>query len=110
MSQRLAAAFADVCAFDDLPNGGRVVFALAGKSVLCLRVNTEVLAVVNECTHLGHRLDGGRLIGDQLSCPSHGACFDLRSGRALSGPAVIALTTLATRVEQGRVLVALPAA
>ena len=104
------AGYADVCAFDELPNGGRAVFSIGGKSVLCIRLNREVLAVVNECTHLKQRLDGGRVIGHQISCPAHGACFDMITGRVLSGPAVIPLHTLATRIQGGRVLVALPAA
>ena len=102
--------FADVCAFDDLPNGGRAAFDVQGKSILCVRLNATVLAVVNACTHLGHRLEKGRVIGHQISCPSHGACFDLTTGRALSGPAVIPLKTLVARVEGGRVLVSLPPA
>jgi len=100
--------FSDVCALSDLPNGGRRVFDLRGVSVLCVRINSDVAAVVNACTHLGLPLDQGRLIGHQISCPAHGACFDLRTGRAISGPAVTPLTVLKVRLEGGRVLVSLP--
>ncbi len=97
--------FTDVCAFDELPNGGRRVFDVNGAKVLCVRINREVSAVINACTHLGLPLDKGRVIGHQISCPAHGACFDLVTGRAYSGPAVLPLTVLPVKIDAGRVLV-----
>jgi Rieske Fe-S protein len=45
----------------------------------------------------------------QIICPRHGAHFCLRTGEALTPPAYEPLQTFAARVENGRVLVELPA-
>jgi len=64
--------------------------------------------VDNRCTHLEMPLEEGRVIGGQIICPFHGACFNLRTGAAVSGPAVSPLVTHNVRVEEGRVYVELP--
>jgi 3-phenylpropionate/trans-cinnamate dioxygenase ferredoxin subunit len=104
------AEFVDLGEFETLTNGGRRVVEVGGVSILCIRINSEVAAVINSCTHLNQPLDKGRLIGHQLSCPWHGACFDLRTGRALSGPAVVPLKVLKTKIEGGRVWASVPRA
>jgi nitrite reductase/ring-hydroxylating ferredoxin subunit len=48
-------------------------------------------------------LDEGRIIGGQLLCPHHRACFDVRTGAALSGPAVRPLCAIAVKLEHGHV-------
>jgi nitrite reductase/ring-hydroxylating ferredoxin subunit len=53
------------------------------------------------CTHLGESLYGGRVMAGQISCPFHGACFDLKSGAAVSGPAVSPLRVFPARLEDG---------
>jgi 3-phenylpropionate/trans-cinnamate dioxygenase ferredoxin subunit len=100
--------FVDVCAFSDLPNAGRRAFVIRGINILCVRINDEIAAVINACTHLGLPLEKGRVIGHQISCPAHGACFDLKTGRALTGPAVVPLTVLRVRIDAGRVWVSIP--
>ena len=76
-----------------------------GVDVLVCRVGSEILAIHNVCTHLGKRLDGGRLMSGQIQCPFHGACFDLRTGHAVSGPAVFPLHRFAVRTEGDELLI-----
>lgn len=64
----------------------------------------EPFAYRNQCTHMAKPLDGGRLFAGQIQCPFHGACFDIRSGAAVHGPAVAALQRVPVKVENGRVL------
>jgi 3-phenylpropionate/trans-cinnamate dioxygenase ferredoxin subunit len=47
--------------------------------------------------------------GDTVECPLHGACFNFRTGRALTEPATVNLRTYPVRVEEGNVLIGLPA-
>ncbi len=63
----------------------------------------QVTALSSTCTHLGCRVRWDAADG-VLKCPCHGGVFD-RSGAVLDGPPSEPLATVATRVEDGRVLV-----
>jgi menaquinol-cytochrome c reductase iron-sulfur subunit len=63
----------------------------------------EVRALQSTCTHLGCRTSYDRRT-KRILCPCHGGVFDAE-GRVLEGPPPAPLPTLATRVEDGEVLV-----
>jgi hypothetical protein len=48
------------------------------------------------------------LNGHRITCPFHGACFDVRTGDIEDGPSVDHLCTLTTDVRDEGVFVALP--
>ena len=45
------------------------------------------------CTHRGGPLSEGSFQSGQVQCPWHGACFDVRTGQVMRGPAKVALRT-----------------
>lgn len=100
--------YVDVCALEDIPSGGHRAFAIDGWSVLIFRIHSEVHALENRCTHLDFPLEGGRQIGTNIICPKHGARFDVRTGKAIAGPAVDPLRRFDAQVREGRIEV-LPA-
>ena len=77
----------------------RLVREVEGLSILLLQSSGDVIAIHNACTHLNKPLDGGRIIAGQIHCPFHGACFDLKTGEAVSGPAVMPLRRFAVRID-----------
>lgn len=77
--------------------------------ILLCRQGEAYHALLNRCTHLGLPLDGGRLMAGRIHCPFHGACFDVKSGAAMAGPALLPLQTFAVKVEGGALFVAIPA-
>lgn len=84
----------------------RLVREIEGVSILLLRQGAGVVAVRNSCTHLGRPLDGGRVMAGRIYCPFHGACFDLGTGEALSGPAVARLAVYDVTIEREEVFIA----
>ncbi len=58
-----------------------------GVSLALFNVDGAYFALANACTHVGGSLGGGALIGKEVTCPLHGAQFDVTCGKALSGPA-----------------------
>ena len=80
-----------------------------GVGVLLVRVDGELHAVANKCAHMACPLEGGKLEGATLTCPCHDWRFDVRSGEFLDAPE-LRITTFATRVEDGKVLVELKGA
>ncbi len=63
------------------------------KGVLLCRVDDEVFAVHDTCTHEDISLSLGVLCEYRLRCPLHGSEFDIRSGSVLDEPADTDLAT-----------------
>ena len=55
-------------------------------------------AVHNICSHAYARMDEGRLRGNRVICPLHGASFDIRTGAVLGAPATAPLASYPVRV------------
>lgn len=74
---------------DELNPGDRKVVEVDdGLFIAVFRVGDDYYAIEDICTHDGGPLAEGDLDGYQIECPRHGARFDIRTGKALSFPAV----------------------
>lgn len=86
-----------------LGDGDKALCRVDGVEVLVCRVDGRYYATAARCSHAGQPLQGGRLSGWELSCPLHGARFDVRDGRCLKAPASAGLVTYPVTIEGGRV-------
>lgn len=71
---------------------------VGGEQVLLCNVAGEIYAIEDVCTHDGGALDQGGLDGCTIMCPRHGAFFDVRSGAALTLPAILPVGTFPVRI------------
>lgn len=80
------------------------VIAEAGEySVLIANIGGDFFAVENKCSHAASVLEGGRMKMGRISCPLHGAIYDLRTGAPVgSGLTPLGLRIFDTRVIDGR--------
>jgi 3-phenylpropionate/trans-cinnamate dioxygenase ferredoxin component len=76
-----------------------------GQEILICNVDGSFFAIEDVCTHDGAPLDQGDLDGNCIVCPRHGAMFDVRTGDALTLPAVIPLSTYAVELKDGEILI-----
>jgi 3-phenylpropionate/trans-cinnamate dioxygenase ferredoxin component len=67
--------------------------------ILLCNLEGKIYAIEDVCTHDGGPLDQGELEGEQIVCPRHGATFDVRTGDAITLPAVVPLMTFEVSVE-----------
>lgn len=79
-----------------------------GVAVLLCNVDGEFYAIEDVCSHDGGALDQGELEGCRIICPRHGANFDVRTGEALTLPAILPLPTYNVRVEGDDIYVESP--
>jgi 3-phenylpropionate/trans-cinnamate dioxygenase ferredoxin subunit len=79
------------------PGQARLVNAM-GKEIALYNVDGQFFALDNTCTHEGLPLDEGEISGHVLTCPWHGATFDIRTGEVLGPPAYEAVARYAVRV------------
>lgn len=68
-------------------------------------VANRFCATQAKCTHRGGPLAQGRLEGSTVTCPYHGAQFDVTTGALVRGPAQAALKTYPVTVagDVGRI-------
>ena len=59
-----------------------------GQSICVVRIGDEVFAIGDTCTHSEASLSEGEITGTRIECWLHGAEFDLRTGTAVTLPAV----------------------
>jgi 3-phenylpropionate/trans-cinnamate dioxygenase ferredoxin subunit len=89
---------------DISPDGGlRVV--VDDVPLALWRVDGEVYATQDTCTHEEASLSEGDLWGDIVDCPMHGAQFNVRTGEVLSLPALFPLATFPVKVQDDDVYV-----
>jgi nitrite reductase/ring-hydroxylating ferredoxin subunit len=79
----------------DVPPGSAV---LVGQ-VAVFNVDGSFCATQNECTHRQGPLSQGKVEGSTVTCPRHGAQFNVCAGAVLRGPAQVALTTYRVAIE-----------
>ena len=89
----------------EFPSTGRLLTFIDDRAVLVLRVADQYYAIEDVCTHDGQPLTDGPLNGCEITCPRHGARFDVITGKALCMPATSPVPRFAVKVEQGQIFV-----
>ena len=81
-------------------------FPLADKvSCLVAKQNGKVFAVGNKCSHYGANLVNGALGDGVITCPWHGACFNLSNGDIEDFPGLDSLPKYDVEIADGQVKV-----
>jgi nitrite reductase/ring-hydroxylating ferredoxin subunit len=93
------AEFVPVGKLTDLQPGQMKWVAVDRERVLLVNVDGRYYALDDRCGHRWAPLSRGTLRGHVVECPLHFACFDVRTGALLSGPAATNVQTYEIRIE-----------
>ena len=77
--------FVKVARTSEIADQSATCVEVEGKKIALFNLGGEFYAIDDTCTHRGGPLSEGSVDGDQVECPWHGACFDIKSGE-VSGP------------------------
>jgi len=91
----------------EVPDPGKTLVEVDGEMIALFHVEGRWHALDDVCTHDGGPLADGELRDHKIACPRHGAKFDIRTGAALTMPAVRPTRAHDTKVEAGGVWVRL---
>ena len=89
---------------DLAPGSGKVVEA-DGETIALFNVEGTLYAMGNTCPHRGGPLGEGSLEGNIVTCPWHGAQFNVETGEVLRPPAPTGVKSYPARVEGEDVLI-----
>lgn len=82
----------------EIPEGGVKALDAKGQRVVVANVQGELFAIQNLCTHDDGPLGEGGLSGELIECPRHGARFDVKTGKAVTLPAILPVKTFPVKV------------
>ena len=71
----------------DMLPGQAAAFTVEGQRIALFNVDGTFYAIGGTCTHRGGPLSEGDVQGTKVTCPWHGADFDLKTGAAVGPPA-----------------------
>lgn len=106
--ERKMAEFVKVAEVGDVDEGELMAVEVDREPICLAKVDGVIYAFTDDCTHIGGPLNEGELDCEVLTCPWHGAQFDVRTGKVLRGPARQDIQTYPVQIEGESVLICLP--
>lgn len=93
------AEFVKVAKTDEIALGQSKMLEVNGKKIAIFNVAGSFHAIDDTCSHRGGSLSQGMIEGEKVTCPWHGAVFDIRSGEVLGPPAPTGVARYNVRVD-----------
>ena len=90
--------FIKVTTTDELEDQQAKLVEVEGQKIALFRVGEAFYALSDTCTHRGGPLSEGTVEGAEVTCPYHGAKFDIRTGAVLGPPAQQGVRSYPVRV------------
>lgn len=92
------AAFVKVGTTSELAPGQAKEVEVNGKTIALFNLGGSYYAIDNTCTHRGGPLSEGDVAGQVVTCPWHGAKFNITSGEVVGPPARAGVASYCIRV------------
>ena len=93
----------EIASVEDLPVGERLFVDIGDLPLVIFNIAGQLFAIGDVCTHDDGPLGDGDLEDYNVVCPRHGAEFDLRTGKAVSMPAVVDIPAYPVKVRDGKI-------
>src|SRR5262245_40574017 len=98
-------AWQKATALSELSEGGVIGVHVGTTPIALYQLDGVVYATHGICTHAMAILADGFVEDGKIECPLHQALFDIKSGKALCGPATEDLRTFAVKIDGDDVLI-----
>ncbi|NMC13616.1 MAG: non-heme iron oxygenase ferredoxin subunit [Chloroflexi bacterium] len=93
--------FVPIIPYDQLGVGERLFIEIDNQPIVLLKIEGDVFAIADKCSHDDGPLGDGEVNDHIIKCPRHGATFDIRTGKALSLPAIVAIHAFPIKIIDG---------
>jgi 3-phenylpropionate/trans-cinnamate dioxygenase ferredoxin subunit len=92
------AKFVKLATTDEMANQSARCVEVEGLKIALFKSEDAFCALSDTCSHRGGPLSEGDVEGTEVTCPWHGAKFDLRTGAVLGPPAQTGVKSYPVRV------------
>lgn len=92
-----------VTELDQLPRDRGVRVTIGEHRIAMFRINDDVYAIGDRCSHAEASLAEGELWDLSVECPRHGSEFDLKSGEPHALPATEPVPVYPVSIDEGTV-------
>jgi len=93
------AQFVKVASAGELAPGSTKQVEVDGKTIALFNLDGNYFAIGNDCTHRGGPLAEGFVEGESVTCPWHGAQFNIKTGAVVGPPAAKGVAKYNVRVQ-----------
>jgi nitrite reductase/ring-hydroxylating ferredoxin subunit len=79
-------SYVEVAKADEIPSGNMKHVEFNGKEIMIANLDGKFYALNDRCSHTNAPLSMGHIQGNIVTCPMHGARFDITTGKKVSDP------------------------
>lgn len=97
-------ALVKVAEVHEIPEGRCKRVLVKRHPIAVFHVEGAFYAIDDTCSHADASLSEGEIVGCQVACPLHGARFDIKTGEALTLPAVTPVETFKVVIEGSAIM------
>ena len=98
-----------ICKLDELVSGKAKRFVVGDRAIAVVRIDNQVYAIGDKCSHADVALSDGEVICDtkEIECIRHASSFSLETGKPNTLPATQPVPVYVATVDNGDVFVEL---
>jgi 3-phenylpropionate/trans-cinnamate dioxygenase ferredoxin subunit len=100
--------YVEIAPASELPNGERMFVDIGDTPIVIFNIGGQFFAIGDVCTHDDGPLGDGDIEDFDVTCPRHGAKFDVRTGKVTSMPAVEDIPAYPVQVRDGFIYLGVP--
>ncbi len=100
--------YVEIAPASELPPGERLFVEVADRPIVIFNIADRYFAIGDVCSHDDGPVGEGDLEGHKITCPRHGAGFDVRTGKVLELPAVQDIPAYPVQVRDGTIYLGVP--
>lgn len=97
--------YVEIANVSDIKDGELKVFEVNDESIILIKLGGEFFAYKNQCSHMELELNDAEIEGETLTCPWHGAQFNIRTGDVVRLPASGPLEKYEVKIQDGKIFV-----
>jgi len=100
--------FMEIAPASELPNGERLFVEIEGKPIVIFNIAEQLFSIADVCSHDDGPVGEGDIEGYNITCPRHGAEFDVRTGKVMQMPAVVDIPAYPVKIVDGMIQLGIP--